>query len=135
MHDHVLVPVSFDDDRNAAAAISVARRLIAPNGKLTLLHVMEAVPAYALNYIPEGFHEDTKTALRDTMSGMAEGFPSTEVAVIEGHSGRSILEWAEENRPDCIILASHRPGLSDYFLGSTASQVVRHAKCSVHVVR
>jgi nucleotide-binding universal stress UspA family protein len=55
--------------------------------------------------------------------------------VIEGHSGRSILDHAAENDVDCIIIASHRPGMQDYFLGSTAAQVVRHATCAVHVVR
>ena len=55
--------------------------------------------------------------------------------MIEGHSGRSILDWAEENGPDLIIIASHRPGMQDLLLGSTASQVVRHARCAVHVVR
>ena len=46
-----------------------------------------------------------------------------------------ILEWAESNKVDCIIINSHKPGLQDYFLGSTAARVVRHAQCSVHVIR
>jgi universal stress protein F len=33
------------------------------------------------------------------------------------------------------VIASHRPGIQDYFLGSTASRVVRHANCTVHVMR
>ena len=36
---------------------------------------------------------------------------------------------------DLIIIASHKPGFQDYFLGSTAAKVVRHAPCSVLVVR
>jgi len=42
---------------------------------------------------------------------------------------------AQEKGVDLIIIASHRPGLQDYFLGSTAAKVVRHAKCSVLVIR
>jgi len=42
---------------------------------------------------------------------------------------------AKEKDVDLIIIASHRPGLQDYFLGSTAAKVVRHATCSVLVVR
>jgi nucleotide-binding universal stress UspA family protein len=34
-----------------------------------------------------------------------------------------------------IVLASHRPELKDYLLGPNAARVVRHAKCSVLVVR
>ena len=42
---------------------------------------------------------------------------------------------AEDDKVDLIIIASHKPGLQDYFLGSTAARVVRHASCSVLVVR
>ena len=52
-----------------------------------------------------------------------------------GHSYKTILEVAKEKDVDLIIIASHRPGLQDYFLGSTAAKVVRHADCSVLVVR
>jgi len=52
-----------------------------------------------------------------------------------GHASNTILAVAKERGADLIIIASHRPGLQDYFLGSTASKVVRHANCSVLVVR
>ena len=55
--------------------------------------------------------------------------------VIVGHSANGILDYAEKNEIDCIIVASHRPGYQDYFLGSTAARVVRHATCAVHVLR
>ncbi len=35
----------------------------------------------------------------------------------------------------CIIVASHKPNVGDYLLGTTAARVVRHAACSVFVVR
>ena len=44
-------------------------------------------------------------------------------------------EKTNESGADLLIIASHRPGLQDYFLGSTAAHVVRHAACSVHVIR
>ena len=36
---------------------------------------------------------------------------------------------------ECIVMGSHKPGFSDYLLGSTAARVVRHAPCAVHVYR
>jgi nucleotide-binding universal stress UspA family protein len=47
----------------------------------------------------------------------------------------TILETAKEIGADLIVIASHRPGLQDYFLGSTAARVVRHAECAVLVDR
>lgn len=135
MYQHILVPVSFDDDRNAPQSVNVARDLVADNGRITLLHVMEQVPSYALNYVPEGFHEEAKKAISASLLDLANGETNVNALVVEGHSGRTILEWADQNDADLIVIASHRPGLQDYFLGSTASQVVRHAQCSVHVVR
>jgi len=46
-----------------------------------------------------------------------------------------ILEMAKAKNVDLIVIASHKPGIADYLLGSVAAGVVRHAKCSVHVMR
>ncbi|PSL18151.1 universal stress protein [Shimia abyssi] len=135
MYHHILIPVSFDDNKNAETAIAVAERLADERTKVSLLHVMEQVPGYAINYIPEGFHEGAKAAIVESLSTLGATLPNMQGEVIEGHAGRSILAWASEHGVDCIVIASHRPGMQDYFLGSTASQVVRHAKCAVHVVR
>jgi len=66
---------------------------------------------------------------------MLEGVDNATLNIVEGHSGRTILDYAENHQADCIVVASHRPGLQDYLLGSTAARVVRHASCAVHVVR
>jgi nucleotide-binding universal stress UspA family protein len=55
--------------------------------------------------------------------------------MLKGHIGRTIADYAAEAAVDCIVIGSHRPGLTDYFLGSTAARVVRHAPCAVHVLR
>ncbi len=61
--------------------------------------------------------------------------PDVEGIIVKGHSGRSIIDQATEMGADCIVLGSHKPGLIDYLLGSTAARVVRHAPCAVHVLR
>jgi len=135
MYKHILVPVSFEEDRDAAGAIDVARLLAEDDGRITLLHVMEQIPAYAINYIPEGYLSESRKAIEAELAGMAGNLPRAQGLVIDGHSGRTILDWAQANDADCIIIASHRPGMQDLLLGSTAHQVVRHANCAVHVVR
>jgi nucleotide-binding universal stress UspA family protein len=57
------------------------------------------------------------------------------VEVGSGQTHRAILAAAEERNVDLIVVASHRPGLQDFLLGSTAARVVRHATCSVLVKR
>lgn len=135
MYRHILLPVSFEDDRNTAEAVTIASKLLGDDGKVTMLHVMEEVPSYVVNYVPEGFHERAKEAIVQSLSDLAGKLGNVESVVVDGHSGRTILQWADTNQVDLIIIASHRPGVADYLLGGTAAQVVRHAKCAVHVVR
>ncbi|SHJ32196.1 Nucleotide-binding universal stress protein, UspA family [Shimia gijangensis] len=135
MYKHILLPVSFEDHRNTAAAVSIARKLKGDGGKVTMLHVMEQIPSYVVNYVPEGFHEKAKEAIVQSLADLAGDMENVEGVVVDGHSGRTILDWAASNQVDLIVIASHRPGMADYLLGSTAAQVVRHAKCAVHVVR
>ncbi|MGI3211209.1 universal stress protein [Roseovarius tibetensis] len=135
MYNHVLVPVSFDNDRDSAGALAVAQRLVSDDGRISLLHVIEDVPNYAISYMPEGFREQARKAVETELAEIAAALPNASSHVIEGHSGRTILDWTEKHTPDCIVIASHRPGMQDMLLGSTAAKVVRHANCAVHVIR
>ena len=135
MYKHILVPVAFEKDRDSTAACDIAKALTAQGGRVTLLHVMEEVPSYAINYMPQGFVAESRRAVETELAQMSADLPGGTGAVIEGHSGRSILDYAAANDVDCIVIASHRPGMQDLLLGSTATQVVRHSKCAVHVIR
>lgn len=57
------------------------------------------------------------------------------IDVRRGHAYSTILKVAEAERDDLIIMASHKPGVKEYFIGSNSSKVVSHADCSVLVVR
>ena len=135
MHKHILVAVGFDDDHDPAQSFQVAHALAGKGTRVSVLHVQEQLPNFAIAYMPEGYAEELKVAIKDRLDALADQFENGTGVLVEGHSGRTILDWAEANSVDCIIIASHRPGLQDYLLGSTASRVVRHAQCSVHVVR
>ena len=135
MYSNILVPVSFDEGRDVSGAIEVAQALAADGAKITLLHVMEHIPAYAISYMPRDYLLESRKAIDKELADMVEDIPGGASEVIEGHAGRTILDWAGEHDVDCIVIASHRPGMQDLLLGSTASMVVRHAACAVHVIR
>jgi nucleotide-binding universal stress UspA family protein len=46
-----------------------------------------------------------------------------------------ILRASRDAGADLIVMASHRPEMKDYLIGANAARVVRHADCSVLVVR
>ncbi len=135
MYKHILVPIAFDHERDVNEALGIARALSEEGGKITALHVMDEVPAYVAQYLPEGRLEENMAELKERLAKELEGKDGVEPVVISGHPGHSIIEYAKDNDVDCIVVASHRPGIQDYFLGSTAARVVRHAACSVHVCR
>lgn len=135
MYDHILLPISLDTDRDGKTAIKVAQTLSGENGKISVLHVVEHLPQYSEDLLPAGHFEIAKSKISDVLKPMLAEVDNATLNIVEGHSGRTILDYAKNHQADCIVVASHRPGLKDYLLGSTAARVVRHASCAVHVVR
>lgn len=135
MYKNILVPVALDHERDVAAALDIARTLAAEGATITALTVVEAVPAYVLAEIPDNAISNNTTAATDALKERIGAADGVNAVAVSGHSARTILDYAEGHGVDCIVIASHRPGLQDYFLGSTAARVVRHAPCAVHVVR
>ncbi len=136
MYRHILVPVAYEADHPAGPALKIARRLAAPGARLTLLHVMDEAPAFAIDYLPTGWREELRSAIEADLAARLTEDAQGHVVVTEGASpGRAILNWASENGVDCIVISSHRPEMQDMILGSTATRVVRDAACAVHVLR
>ena len=60
----------------------------------------------------------------------------TNVSTPDGDPRRAIIDSAAQWPADLIVIGSHgRRGLDRFLLGSVAESVVRHAQCSVEVVR
>ena len=112
MYQSILVPVEMSNAQASQATIEWCKSSGRENAQITLLHVFEEIPSWA-----------------------ATNLPDVHAQVRVGHAYKTILDTAEEIGADLIIVASHQPGLQDYFLGSTAAKVVRHARCSVLVMR
>ncbi len=136
MYDSIMIPVDIAHTEKADTMIKTARRLGGDEAKITLLNVVEEIPAYIANEMPGNVIETSMAHARDVLqkiAGSAGG--NVEVDVLCGQVTTKILEHAADAKCDAIVVASHRPGLQDYFLGSTAARIVRHAQCSVIVVR
>jgi nucleotide-binding universal stress UspA family protein len=72
-------------------------------------------------------------ALSETIRG--SGISCTASARL-GIPSEEILREAENTKPDLIVLGNKGTlALTRFLLGSTAERVVRHARCSVLVVR
>lgn len=136
MYKNILVPVAGDHKDGAAGAMRVAESLLDEGGRITLLTVLEAVPGFVQTYMPEEiFTKNRSEALEALGRIAAKSSAQVSCEVVSGHSGRTIVNFADSRESDLIILTSHRPEAQDYIFGSTAAWVVRHASCSLHVLR
>ncbi|WP_435946805.1 universal stress protein UspF [Dryocola sp. BD586] len=110
------------------------------------IHFLAVIPdytyfaSYGLGYssIAPDMKEREAAAMENLTDIISKfSLPGDRVAkhVMSGTPKDHILQLADDIDADVIILASHRPSMSTYLLGSNAAAVVRHAKCSVLVVR
>ena len=135
-YSKILVPVAPAHGDEARRAVKVARSLLAAEGRLTVITVIEDLPRYLKDEL-DVMDPDMQDSLRAIGDAVVEDFtaPDIEVLVRHGYATREILDEAKGESYDCIVIPSAQPGWEHFFLGSTASSVVRHARCSVHVVR
>ena len=134
MYTHILIPIAPGAASNDIDAISISRKLLAEGGKISVLTVLEEPPNYVGAYLPADLMTTNLAEVNETLQSVFAD-EDMETHVVTGHSGNAILDWAERHDVDCIVVSSHRPGFSDYFIGSTAARIVRHAQCPVVVLR
>lgn len=134
MYSNILVPMALDHGLSPQT-LGVAQALLTPGGRITALHVYEAPQGSVSAYLDEDAVRGAFDRARATLLAKLEGVAGVTPELIKGHTYRSIIDHAGATGVDCIVIGSHKPGLADYLLGSTAARVVRHAPCAVHVCR
>jgi nucleotide-binding universal stress UspA family protein len=106
MFHRIILAVDLADPTAHPKGLDQALELATQSGgDLRLVNVQPLLPATFMEYVPADFDEEQEK--------------------------RDATEWGA----DLIVVGSHRPVMSDYLLGSNAKTIVRHAQCSVLVVR
>ena len=134
MYSKILVPMALDHGISHDT-LAIADALRAPSGQIIALHVHEAPQGSVSTYLDEASIQAGIDRATQNLTEKTAKLKNVTPVLISGHSARAIIDYAETNGIDCIVIGSHKPGLRDYFLGSTAARVVRHAACAVHVHR
>ncbi len=134
MYKKVLVPMALDHDVSPST-LKIAHALLAEGGEIVGLHVHEEPPGSVRAYVDEITLREGVDRAWELLREKLKDLPDIQPVMVKGHPARAIIDYCEANAVDCVVVGSHKPGLSDYFLGSTASRVVRHATCAVHVHR
>lgn len=138
MYERILLPT--DGSRGNDRAVRQAIDLAAETGaELHVLFVVEDVP-----YVPEMADEGVETRLREVgetaIDEIRERADEADVeirtAIEQGTPHRAIVEYADAEGVDLIVMGTHgRSGLDRYLLGSVTERVVRTAETPVLTVR
>lgn len=140
MYKAILLPVDLDHESSWKKALPVAVKIADTFG--AELHVVSVVQdirtSMVSQYFPGDFEEKAVRKAADTLNALVKDkIPNRKVKehVVVGRVFRAIMKCADENGCDLIVMASHRPEMSDYLIGPTADNVTRHTDKSVLVVR
>ena len=140
MFNDVLLAIDLGDEHSWKKALPRAIEMRGDSGNL---HLLTVLPEFGLSlisqYFPDNFEQTTLTAAKDSLrafidNNVPKDVPSRAI-VAQGRAYEQILRVADEIGCDAIVMAAGNPDLAQYLLGPNAARVVRHATCSVLVVR
>ena len=141
MYKEILLAVDLNDDSSWQKALPTAVEYCHAFG--SILHIITVAQSFGMSYVsqflPEGHEKQLEDELLEGLREFVRKHVPEDVKVQRivslGTVYQEILNAAENIDADLIVMASHRPELKDYLLGPNSARVVRHAQCSVLVVR
>jgi nucleotide-binding universal stress UspA family protein len=140
MFHRIILAVDLSDPTAHPKGLDQALELATQSGgDLRLVNVRPLLPATFMEYVPADFDEEQEKRAQAAIVAIAAKLPLPKdrvtTAALSGGVYHELLRDATEWGADLIVVGSHRPVMSDYLLGSNAKTIVRHAQCSVLVVR
>ena len=141
MFNDILLAVDLNEKSSWEKALPVALDFTRASGGT--LHVMTVVPNFGMSIVGQFFPNGYEKEIGDKVLAVLKEFVKTHVPedvktqriVGEGTVYEVILNMAEKISADMIVVSSGRDDLKDFLLGPNAARIVRHANCSVTVVR
>lgn len=137
MYDNILVPT--DGSAESEAAFEHALGLAEMHG--STIHALFVVEPVYTGDVGTGqyldvMEEDGERIVAELAERADSAGAETATDVRVGSPHRQILEYAEENGVDLVVMGTHgRTGLNRYLLGSVTEKVVRLSDVPVLTVR
>jgi nucleotide-binding universal stress UspA family protein len=141
MFKTILLPVDLGEESSWEKALPAALlHARSDGGSLTVLTV---VPDFGEGIVGTSFPPDfidrlLASAKKELATFCAAHVPKdmpVKTMIRCGRIYHEIIDAAKQIDADLIVMASHRPAFRDYLIGPNAERVMRHANCSVLVVR
>lgn len=133
----IMVPTDFSDYADVALedALGLAETC---SGVIHLAHVIREVPKA---FKPNKFYEEQKPLAMEAIQAQIAKFQvadnvKVEPMVLTGHVSTTLLKYQKKIRANVVVIATQgQTAFEDFLMGSTARRIMRHATCSVLLVR
>lgn len=138
MFKKILLPIDLEQADLTQHAIEAAIEISKPSAELRLVNVQAMLPAMLIEYGLPDYESEVRLLAEKRIGETAAkiDYPSVSTIVRIGDPiYHEALMEAKEWDADLIVICSNQPTLATYLLGSNAAKIVRHATCSVLVVR
>lgn len=139
-YQHILCAVDLSDE-NIIVASRAAELANTYQAQLSLLHVVEYIPIDLANELVLPQQQEIEQQLisqaKTNLASLAKQVDVKRLneVVVQGSTKSEIIEYAQANQADLIVLGRHgRHGISR-LLGSVANAVLHHAVCDVLAVK
>ncbi len=143
MTNSVLCAVDVSNGSEDAKTIQTAAKLAALEG--AQLDVIGVVPDYGMSQVGTFFNKDhhaqmikeAKVQLNKIVTDALDADQNLKVRhlISTGRAYEEVLKVAAKSGAVLIVVGAHKADFKDYLLGPNAARIVRHATCSVYVVR
>lgn len=129
--------LAIDPSVHSEAAVSeVLARPWPAGSKVGVLSVVDSTMLIEALILIEASREDAEALVKNAAERISSRGIEVSTAVVVGRPKVEIVEYAKGWGADLIVVGSHgRRGLTRFLLGSVAQAVIRHAHCSVEVIR
>lgn len=140
MFKKVMVPVDPGETEFAGDAVVAAVAQARPaGGEVRLVAVTPIIGGYVTEFLPADFDDQLKmqidVQLRNLLNRAGCDPAKASIDIRVGGVYHEVVDAACDWGADLIVVSSHRPSMSTYLFGSNAASIVRHAPCSVLVLR
>jgi nucleotide-binding universal stress UspA family protein len=135
------VVVGIDGSDPSRRALSAALEMADHPDRVLAVSVEEHLPQYVamrgeMDEAKQAADEFFERIGREAADLAKQHGREIQFKVLRGHAAQRIVEFARDERADLIVIGhSGHTGTVGTFLGTTAEKIVRHAPCSVLVVR
>jgi nucleotide-binding universal stress UspA family protein len=139
MYNKILVAADGSAHSLRAAEQAIYLAKINPEANVVVLYVVDSKTSKAdvlRNLDTEGIAHLRQRKMESIEQKALEAGINYEIKIIRGEPGPSIVEYANENKFDVVLIGSRGlNALQEFMLGSVSHKVAKRAKCPVMIIK